>query len=134
MVWIEKAQALTANNTGLTLAVAVNYGGRWDIMQAARKAFVKAQQAGRSLLELTETDLDCEMTTAGLPEPDLFIRTSGEQRISNFLLWQLAYAEFVFLPEYWPEFDEASLLRAIEEFQQRERRFGQLSHQVAGQK
>jgi len=123
---IEEAQAHTAANTGLTLTVCANYGGRWDVMQATQK--MMAAMPGKT--DFSEEDLARHLVMAYAPEPDLFIRTGGEQRISNFLLWQLAYAELYFTDTYWPDFDAASLDAAILSYQQRERRFGRTSAQV----
>ena len=123
---IEEAQAHTAANTGLTLTVCANYGGRWDVMQATQK--MMAAMPGKT--DFSEEDLARHLVMAYAPEPDLFIRTGGEQRISNFLLWQLAYAELYFTDTYWPDFDAASLDVAILSYQQRERRFGRTSAQV----
>jgi undecaprenyl diphosphate synthase len=123
---IEEAQAHTAANTGLTLTVCANYGGRWDVMQATQKMMA----AMPGVTDFTEEDLARHLVMAYAPEPDLFIRTGGEQRISNFLLWQLAYAELYFTDTYWPDFDAASLDAAILSYQQRERRFGRTSAQV----
>ncbi len=120
-----QAEAATAHNTRLVLNVCFNYGGRWDIARAA------AQLAARGE-PLTEANLDAAMALSHVPDPDLFIRTGGEQRLSNFLLWQSAYAELFFSDRLWPEFDEAALDEAIEAFRRRERRFGQTSAQVAG--
>jgi undecaprenyl diphosphate synthase len=120
-----QAEAATAHNTRLILNVCFNYGGRWDIARAA------AQLAARGE-PLTEANLDAAMALSHVPDPDLFIRTGGEQRLSNFLLWQSAYAELFFSDRLWPEFDEAALDEAIEAFRSRERRFGQTSAQVAG--
>jgi undecaprenyl diphosphate synthase len=120
-----QAEAATAHNTRLVLNVCFNYGGRWDIARAA------AQLAARGE-PLTEANLDAAMALSHVPDPDLFIRTGGEQRLSNFLLWQSAYAELYFSDRLWPEFDEAALDEAIAAFQRRERRFGQTSAQVAG--
>lgn len=120
-----QAEATTAHNTRLVLNVCFNYGGRWDIARAA------AQLAARGE-PLTEANLDAAMALSHVPDPDLFIRTGGEQRLSNFLLWQSAYAELFFSDRLWPEFDEAALDEAIAAFQRRERRFGQTSAQVAG--
>lgn len=125
---IAQGEALTGNNTGLTLTIAANYGGRWDTLQAVNK-MVRAfpEKAGRYL----EADLAPYLATSYAPEPDLFIRTGGEQRLSNFLLWQLAYTEFYFTDELWPDFDAKSLSRAIESYRRRERRFGRTSEQLA---
>lgn len=118
------AEQTTAHNTRLILNICFNYGGRWDIARAAAKL---AEQG----LPMTEMNLDRAMALAHVPDPDLFIRTGGEQRLSNFLLWQSAYAELFFSDKLWPEFDEAALDEAIAAFQGRERRFGQTSAQVS---
>ncbi len=120
---MEEAQAATADNSRLILNVCFNYGGRWDIVQAAQVLL----RQGR---ELTEDNFSQTMALAHVSDPDLVIRTGGEQRISNFLLWQSAYAEFLFSDILWPDFDEAALDLAIASFNQRERRFGQTSAQV----
>ncbi|MDR2195176.1 MAG: isoprenyl transferase [Gallionellaceae bacterium] len=125
--YIEDAEALTANNTNLTLTVAANYGGRWDIMQAMR-AMVRDRPELAGAFE--EADLAPYLSMSYAPEPDLFIRTGGEQRISNFLLWQLAYAELYFTDTLWPAFDADALRAAIASYQARERRFGRTSEQV----
>lgn len=119
---LESAERDTAHNTTLVLNVCFNYGGRWDIAQAARRL---AQQG----IEITEQSLSGAMALAHVPDPDLLIRTGGELRISNFLLWQSAYTEFVFTDCLWPDFDDAELDRALAEFARRERRFGQTSEQ-----
>ena len=116
----DEAEALTAGNSKLQLNVAFNYGGRWDIVQAAQAAM----RAGVPADELSEEKLSQFMALAHAPDPDLFIRTGGEVRISNFMLWQVAYSEFVFSDCLWPEFGEAQLDSAIESFRQRDRRFG----------
>ncbi|MDN8615351.1 polyprenyl diphosphate synthase [Variovorax ginsengisoli] len=118
-----QAETATAHNNRLVLNVCFNYGGRWDIARAA------AQLAARGE-PLTEANLDAAMALAHVPDPDLFIRTGGEQRLSNFLLWQSAYAELYFSDKLWPEFDEAALDDAIAAFQRRERRYGQTSEQL----
>ena len=119
---IERAEALTAANKRLTLTIAANYGGRWDILQAANK--VKERP-------IDEAALAPHLAMSYAPEPDLFIRTGGEQRISNFLLWQLAYTELYFTETLWPDFDAAALDQAIASYRNRERRFGRTSEQVA---
>ncbi|MBH5329618.1 isoprenyl transferase [Eikenella sp. S3360] len=121
---IEAAEALTAANTGLTLTVAADYGGRWDILQAANQLIAEGKR------EITEEDLSQRLSLAEAPEPDLFIRTGGETRISNFMLWQMAYAEFYFTDALWPDFDAAEFDRAIASFRVRERRFGRTSEQL----
>jgi undecaprenyl diphosphate synthase len=124
-----EAEALTANNRRMVLNVAVNYGGRWDITQAARRL---SQAVAANELRAEDIDEACfaRYLAADAPDPDLFIRTGGEMRISNFLLWQSAYAEFWFTPVLWPDFDAAALDQAIDAFQSRERRFGHTSEQV----
>lgn len=127
---IAEAEELTADNTALNLVIAANYGGRWDITQAARRL---AEAVRNGLLEPAEITLDClagQLSLADLPEPDLFIRTGGEQRISNFLLWQLAYTELYFTPILWPDFDAAAFEDALASFATRQRRFGRTGEQV----
>jgi undecaprenyl diphosphate synthase len=124
---IAGAMRRTANNTRLTLTVCANYGGRWDIMQATRKMV----EAHPGTLDFTEEMLAPHLALAYAPEPDLFIRTGGEERISNFLLWQLAYSELYFTDTFWPDFDSQSLDAAIASYQSRERRFGRTGDQVA---
>lgn len=121
---IEHSEGTTANNTGLTAILALSYGGRQDITHAVQ-SLAQEVAAGRLAAEdIDEKSIDRALATAGIPDPDLLIRTSGEQRISNFLIWQLAYTEFVFLDTLWPDFDERSLAEAVEEFQRRDRRYG----------
>lgn len=123
---LEEAESTTAGNTGMNLVVAFNYGARQEIARAARQLAEKVAAGTLSPRDVTVESLGAELDTADLPDPDLIIRTSGEQRISNFLLWQAAYAEFVFLPVLWPDFDDAALDLALQEFAQRKRRFGGL--------
>ena len=125
---IAAGEALTAGNTRLTLTIAANYGGRWDIAQAAQRLLAAQPEAARGFVPEA---LEPYLSLAYAPEPDLFIRTGGEQRISNFLLWQLAYAEFYFTDLLWPDFDAVALANAIASYQQRERRFGRTSEQLA---
>ena len=120
---LQEAERTTAHNTRLILNVCFNYGGRWDIAQAAQKLVAQG-------IELTPENLDRAMALAHVPDPDLMIRTGGETRISNFLLWQAAYTELFFSNALWPEFDEAALDEAIAVFSGRERRFGQTSEQI----
>ena len=120
---MEQATALTCNNTGLILNICFNYGGRWDIVQAVQSLIAKN-------LPATEKNLCAMMSLAHVPDPDLVIRTGGEQRISNFLLWQSAYAEFVFSDQLWPDFDEQELDKALQTFAKRQRRFGKTSPQL----
>lgn len=119
----------TKGNTGMTLVVAINYGGRTEIIEAAKRYALCAHEAlskGREIAALTEEGFSQLLYTADIPDPDLLIRTSGEMRISNFLLWQIAYSEFVCTDVLWPDFDRYELLRAILDFQSRERRFGEV--------
>lgn len=129
---IAQVEELTATCTGMRLLIAANYGGRWDIVQAARQMAAKFHSGEWGTAELTEAAFAGLLATAGVPEPDLFIRTGGEKRISNFLLWQLAYAELYFTDVLWPEFDEACLQEAFRDFASRQRRFGMTGEQVAG--
>ena len=122
-----EAEQKTAGNTGLNLVIAFNYGSRDEIARATK---VLAREVAAGQLDADEITADlvaAKLDTAGMPDPDLIIRTSGEQRLSNFLLWQAAYAEFVFVPDYWPDFDGAAFDRAITEYLGRDRRFGGLS-------
>lgn len=121
---IQQAESLTSNNTGLTLNIAANYGGQWDIVQATQKLVEQVQQGQLSASEITPEHFQTMLATENQPQVDLLIRTSGEQRISNFLLWQIAYAELFFSPVLWPDFDEHTFAEAIIAYQQRERRFG----------
>ncbi len=121
---MQAAMAKTDANRKLALNIAVNYGGRWDIANAARQAAVAVARGELTIDDIDENRLGQFFCLADLPPPDLFIRTGGEQRISNFLLWQLAYSELVFSNVLWPDFDSACLQRALDDFAQRERRFG----------
>jgi undecaprenyl diphosphate synthase len=127
---IDEGERLTAANRKLTLTIAANYGGRWDILQALAALLRKKAAHGTQPVELREADLAPHLAMGYAPEPDLFIRTGGEQRISNFLLWQLAYTELYFTETLWPDFDAAALDLAIESYRGRERRFGRTSEQV----
>jgi undecaprenyl diphosphate synthase len=123
---IRRGEALTANNTRLTLTIAANYGGRWDILQAADRCRLEDPAA-----PITEARLARYLSMSYAPEPDLFIRTGGEERVSNFLLWQLAYTELYFTDLLWPDFGAAALNDAFASFRRRERRFGRTSEQLA---
>jgi undecaprenyl diphosphate synthase len=123
---IRRGEELTSRNTRLTLTVAANYGGRWDILQAANRCAAEAPDA-----EITEERLAKFLSMSYAPEPDLFVRTGGEQRVSNFLLWQLAYTELYFTETLWPDFGAASLEDAFVSYRRRERRFGRTSEQLA---
>ncbi len=125
---IQRAEEKTAHNTRMTLTVAANYGGRWDILQAARRCACAALKAGR-MPPLDEADIAKHLAIAYAPEPDLLIRTGGEQRISNFLLWQLAYTELYFTDTFWPDFNTEAFAHALNWYRGRERRFGLISAQ-----
>jgi undecaprenyl diphosphate synthase len=128
---LEEAETLTAANTGLVLVVAFNYGARQEIASAARR-LAEDVAAGKLKPDAITADLlAARLHTADIPDPDLLIRTSGEQRMSNFLLWQAAYSELVFVPVYWPDFDHSTLENAIAEYRTRERRFGGLAARSA---
>lgn len=124
---IRDAVDITRNNTGLVLTTAFNYGSRDEIVRAARSLAAKVQSGEIGLDAITEESFAAHLDTTDLPQPDLLIRTGGDQRISNFLLWQCAYTEFVFFDAYWPDFSKDMLAKAVSEFQSRERRFGGLS-------
>ncbi len=128
---IREAEALTKNNTNLVLAIAANYGGQWDITQATRKVAARVERGELSAMAIREEDIRRELCLSDLPEPDLFIRSGGEKRISNFLVWQLAYTELYFTDILWPDFDHKAYAEAILSFTSRQRRFGQTGDQVA---
>ena len=128
---MDQAMARTAANTRLQLGIAVNYGGRWDVVQAARQAALAVGRGELAADALDEATLGRWMCLADAPPLDLFIRTGGERRISNFLLWQVAYAELYFTETLWPDFDQACLARAIDDYARRERRYGRTSEQIA---
>ena len=124
------AERKTEANTRLTVTICANYGGRWDIMQAVNRMLA----AHPGVIDFSEEELATYLSMAYAPEPDLFIRTGGEERISNFLLWQLAYTELYFTDTHWPDFDADALAQAIASYQQRERRFGRTSQQLLEQR
>jgi undecaprenyl diphosphate synthase len=128
---IEDAERLTIENTKLKLIVAFNYGSRQELLRAAQKIAAQVQSGALEPASITADTVSQMLDTAGMPDPDLMIRTGGEERISNFLLWQCAYAEFVFVPEFWPEFNADIFARAVAEYNARERRFGGVKAQTA---
>jgi len=127
---ISQAQSKTAHNDQLHLTIAANYGGRWDVLQAMRKMLLTHPELGEHPERIDEPALAEHLSMAWAPEPDLFIRTGGEQRVSNFLIWQLAYTELFFTDCYWPDFDSDELKKAFEWYRNRERRFGRTSAQL----
>ena len=129
---IAQVETLTATGEGLHLIIAANYGGRWDIVQAAQKMIQRANN--ENSVTLSESGFNCLVSTAHLPDPDLFIRTGGERRISNFLLWQLAYTELYFTDVLWPDFNRGELQLAIDDFSNRQRRFGRTGEQIKDNK
>ncbi|TAM45045.1 MAG: di-trans,poly-cis-decaprenylcistransferase [Gammaproteobacteria bacterium] len=131
---IRQAELLTKNNTALTLTIAANYGGRWDIANAAATLARRVAAGELKPEDITAESLEANLSLAGVPEPDLFIRTGGEQRISNFLLWQLAYTELYFTPTLWPDFDRDQFEQALASFAGRQRRFGMTGEQVEAAK
>ena len=127
---IAAADDLTRNNKALNLTIAINYGGKWDLQQACQSIAELVEQGELSSKSVTPALIESQLCTHELPEPDLFIRTGGEKRISNFLLWQLAYTELYFTETYWPDFDEMCFDKALEAFASRQRRFGKTGAQV----
>lgn len=121
---IARSEKETHRNEKLTLVVAVNYSSRWEITRMAQKIAVQVRDEGLQIHEITDRTVADNLVTAGIPDPDLLIRTSGEQRLSNFLLWHLSYSELYFTETYWPDFDESEFDKAIAEYQKRERRYG----------
>jgi undecaprenyl diphosphate synthase len=129
---IQEVEELTTDNRVLTLQVAANYGGRWDMLQATKKLAEEVRQGVLNPDDIDETAVSRALSFPDLPDPDLFIRTGGEQRLSNFLLWQAAYAELYFTDLLWPDFDANALDAALEVYAGRQRRFGQTGEQVSG--
>jgi len=127
---IEESEQVTASNDKFLLNIAANYGGRWDIVQACKNICQKVQDQQLKIEDISEEEFANYLSTSSLPDPDLFIRTAGEQRISNFLIWQMAYTEFYYTDVFWPEFDEQQLHLALEKFSQRKRKFGLTQEQV----
>ncbi len=128
---IENTTEKTKTNTGMILNMAFNYGARLEIVDAVREIASKVKQGQLNIEEITEDSISERLYTKGLPDPDLLVRTSGEQRVSNFLLWQCSYAEFYFTEKFWPEFNEQELRKAIFDFQNRERRYGTVGSRVS---
>jgi undecaprenyl diphosphate synthase len=127
---MQMAKELTKNNTGLTVNVAANYGGRWDIVNAAKVIGEKVKQGSLDTKEINQELLQKYISLEEMPEPDLCIRTGGEKRISNFLLWQFAYTELYFTDTFWPDFSEKEFDLALEDYAKRQRRFGMVSEQI----
>ena len=127
---IAEVESLTANCTGMQLLIAANYGGRWDIVQSVHQLVAQVQAGELQLSDITEDSISRLLSTANVPDLDLFIRTGGETRISNFLLWQLAYSELYFSDSLWPDFNETKLMEAIDDYSRRQRRFGKTGEQI----
>lgn len=126
---VNSLEALTKDNTGITFTLAINYGSRDELVRASRKLAAQVKAGNIAPEDITENTIEEFLDTKGLPDPDLLIRTSGEQRLSNFLLWQLAYTEFYFTDAAWPDFSKEELLKAIEKYSQRDRRYGKVKEQ-----
>ena len=127
---IEETELKTADNQGMTLNIAANYGGQWDIVNAARALATRVQDGEISIAQIDDRQFASELALGETPSPDLFIRTGGEQRISNFLLWQLAYTEFYFCDCLWPDFDDREMQLALDEYHRRQRRYGKTADQI----
>ncbi|MCH5328850.1 MAG: isoprenyl transferase [Coprobacter sp.] len=127
---LDQCIGVTSQNTGLTLVLALSYSTKWEMVEAVKAIARQAVSGSLAVEEITDRTIDDRLTTAAMPDPDLLIRTGGEMRISNFLLWQAAYAELYFTPEYWPDFGKESFYKAICDYQNRERRFGKISEQL----
>ncbi len=130
---MERAEALTANNTAMTLVIAANYGGQWDILQASQKLAARVESGELAPEEINESLFQSALCLGEFPMPDLMVRTAGEQRISNFMLWQMAYTEFYFSDVYWPDFQHEQMRAALRAYAHRKRRFGQTDDQVDSQ-
>jgi undecaprenyl diphosphate synthase len=130
---LRQAMEETAGNTGMTLILALNYSGKAEIMRSVRQIAEAVKEGKIDVADINEDLMTSHLYTAGIPDPELMIRTSGEQRISNFLLWQLAYAEFYFTEKFWPDFNKEELYNAILTYQNRERRFGKTTEQIKGE-
>src|SRR3990167_7393432 len=126
-----EAEAMTAGNTGMILVIAANYGGHWDILQATQRLAEEVRHNRLQPEQITEDLIQSHLSIGDLPLPDLMIRTAGEQRISNFMLWQLAYADFYFTDLFWPDFKQVEMRKALDAYSQRKRRFGQTDDQIA---
>ena len=131
---IIQVEELTANSNGLRLIIAANYGGRWDVTRAMQKIATMIDSKEKTIDSICEEDIAAQVTTHGIPDPDLFIRTGGEKRISNFLIWQMAYTELYFTDVLWPDFNAEELNIAIKDYSSRQRRFGKTSEQVIAEK
>ena len=130
---IAETEALTFDNDIMTLNIAANYGGQWDILNAIKKVATRVEQRQITADQIDQTLLETELSLADTPDPDLFIRTGGEHRVSNFLLWQLAYTEFYFTDVLWPDFSKQEMQKALDDFSQRQRRYGKTGEQVVEQ-
>lgn len=131
---IKEVEVLTSKSTGLNLTVAANYGGRWDVTESVKQLVDKVVSGGLQVSDITEKSISSHLCTEGFPDPDLFIRTGGDKRISNFMMWQMAYTELYFTDVLWPDFDKEQLDKAIADFSSRQRRFGKTGEQVQEEK
>ena len=127
---IAETEALTLNNNAMTLNIAANYGGQWDILNAAKRVAERIERREITQQQIDQTMLESELSLAGTPDPDLFIRTGGERRVSNFLLWQLAYTEFYFTDVLWPDFSRQEMQKALDDYARRQRRYGKTGEQI----
>lgn len=130
---LKESLEATSQNTGLTVVIALSYSSKWELAKVTQEIALDVKLGKLRAEDITESTIDNYLTTKGIPDPDILIRTGGEQRISNFLLWQIAYSELYFTDQLWPDFDAESLYEAVLDFQNRERRFGKTSEQISGQ-
>ena len=127
---LDQCIQVTSGNTGLTLVLALSYSTKWEMVEAVKNMAQEVMDGKLNIKDINDNTIDSHLATAMMPDPDLLIRTGGEMRISNFLMWQLAYAELYFTPEYWPDFGKENFYKAICDYQNRERRFGKISEQL----
>jgi undecaprenyl diphosphate synthase len=131
---IAETEALTLKNNAMTLNIAANYGGQWDVLNAVKKVAARVERRELAADLIDQTMLESELSLGDTPDPDLFIRTGGEHRMSNFLLWQLAYTEFYFTDVLWPDFSQQEMQKALDDYAKRQRRYGKTSEQIVASK